>query len=360
MNDMRAVGVLGMGLYLPPIVRTNDWWPAAKVDRWRERAAHRATNTDAPPTSLSAGEKRTLEAFAAYVHDPFRGALERRVMPEGMSSVDMEVSAAREAIARADVPIDAIDAILTQTPVPEYLMVNHACVTHRALGLASRCLALATEAACNGFAMHATLARSLISSGTARHVLSVHSSAITRVLDPDEPDSAWWGDGAVAAVFGPVSEKRGLLAATHNVNGTNCNALVLGGPDKRWWEGGALTVYSEDRTHTRAMLLSLVDRSRDAISQVLMDAGLAPSDVNFYAAHQGTPWLAEVTREHAGLDHAQTLVTFPSCGNMNSVNVPYVLARGEREGLLRDDSVIVTFGGGLGETWSSLAFRWGR
>lgn len=357
---MRPVGILGMGWYLPPNIRTNDWWPAETIERWQGRAAHRATSTEEPNSELSQGVKRTLAAFAAGMDDPFRGSRERHVMPDDMSCVDMEVAAAREAIARAEIPIGEIDAILTQTPVPEYLMVNQAAETHRALGLSQRCLALATEVACNGFAMHATLAHSMIASNTARYVLSVHSSAITRVLDPREPDSAWWGDGAVAAVFGPTSAGRGLLAAVHNADGTNCRSLVLGGPTKRWWQDGSLTVYPVDRAHTRAMLLNLVDRSRDAILQTLADSGLGPDDVDFYAAHQGTPWLTEVTREHAGLHRARTLVTFPSCGNMNSVNVPYIIALGEREGMIRDGSIVVTFGGGLGETWSSLAFRWGR
>jgi 3-oxoacyl-[acyl-carrier-protein] synthase-3 len=356
---MRAVGVLGMGSFLPPIIRTNDWWPAATIAQWQGRAAHRATNTEIP-ADVSAGVRRTLAAFGAHVDDPFRGARERRVMPDDMTVTDMEVAAAREAIARAGVAPDSIDAIFTQTPVPEYLMVNPASETHRALGLPSRCFAMATEVACNGFSMHATLAQAMIKSGAARHVLAIQSSAITRVLDPREPDSAWWGDGAVAAVFGPVSAERGLLAAAHNTDGTNCRALVLGGPDKRWWQGSSITVHPVDRVHTRSMLLSLVDRAGDAIAQTLKDAGLAPRDVDFYAAHQGTAWLADVTREHAGLERAKTLVTFPSCGNMNSANVPYILALAEREGLIRDGSIVVTFGGGLGETWSSLAFRWGR
>src|SRR5262249_32720155 len=97
------------------------------INRWQGRAAHRATNTDIPSDSVTTGVKQTLQAFAAAVHDPFRGARERRVMPDDMSSVDMEVLAAREAVARAGVSIDSIDAILTQTPVPEYLMVNQAC-----------------------------------------------------------------------------------------------------------------------------------------------------------------------------------------------------------------------------------------
>lgn len=358
---MRDVGILGLGWHLPADVRTNDWWPAAEVERWRERVPHRITSPEARAAEqLPAGVQRTFEAMAIHADDPFRGARERHVMSAGTSTVDMEVAAAREAIARAGISLDSIDAILAQTPVPEHLMVNQACMTHRALGLPSRCLALSTEAACNGFALHTTIARSLIASGAARHVLSVHSSGITRVHRPQDPDSAWWGDGAAAAVFGPVSPGRGLRATVHHADGASSEALVLGVPSKRWWEHGAITTYSVERAHARAMMTSLVDRARTAISQALTDAELGPQDVDFYAAHQGTAWLAEVTREYAGLDRARTLVTFPSCGNMNSVNIPYILAVGERDGLFGDGSVVLTFGGGLGETWSSLVFRWGR
>lgn len=358
---MTAVGMIGLGTFLPPTVRSNAWWPEAEVLRWRDRMAHRATDGEAPPlATLPEGVRRTLDAMAALADDPFRGARERRVMQGGMTTTDMEVAAAREALARAELGPGAIDAVLVQTPVPEHLMVNQACATHRALGLRERCFTLSTEAAGNGLAMHATLARSLIVSGAARHVLSIHSSAITRVHGPQEPHSAWWGDGAAAVVFGPVAPGRGLLAACHHSNGDGCEALVLGVPGKRWWEEGAITTYAGDSAHTRAMFLGLVDRARTTLGEALTEAALTPTDVDFYAAHQGTAWLAEVTRSHAGLDRARTLTTFPTCANMNSVNIPYVLALGEREGLLRDDAIVATFGGGLGETWSSLVLRWGR
>ena len=40
--------------------------------------------------------------------------------------------------------------------------------------------------------------------------------------------------------------------------------------------------------------------------------------------------------------------------------IPFILAIAERERMIRDGSVIVTFAGGTGETWSSLVVRWGR
>jgi len=124
----------------------------------------------------------------------------------------------------------SFDVSLPQPPVPEHLSVNGAALTHRMLGLPTRCLALGTEAACNAFAVHATLARALIASGAARHVLSVHSSAITRVHGPTEPHSAWWGDGAAAAVFGPVAPDRGLLAAVPHPRGAGREGPGPGSP----------------------------------------------------------------------------------------------------------------------------------
>jgi 3-oxoacyl-[acyl-carrier-protein] synthase-3 len=180
------------------------------------------------------------------------------------------------------------------------------------------------------------------------------------VHGPSEPHSAWWGDGAAAAVFGPVSDGRGLLAAVHNTDGKRCDALALGVPGKQWWEDGAITTHSLNRESTRDMLFGMVDRGGAAIAAALARSNLGSGAVDFYASHQSTPWLARETKAEAGLDRARTLVTFPMLGNMNSVNVPYILARGEREGLIRDGSVVATFSGGLGETWSGLVFRWGR
>lgn len=357
---MTAVGIIGMGTYLPEHVRTNDWWPADEVARWHDRMAHRATQPAPPAAGLSSGARRTLAAMARYGDDPFRGARTRRVMDPAMTTSEMEAHAARAALAAAELAPGAIDAILSQTPVPEHLMVNGATITHRLLGLSPRALALGTEAACNAFAVHASLAAALIESGRARHVLSVHSSAITRVHGPVQPHSAWWGDGAAAAVFGPVTSGRGLLAAVNHADGGRCDALVLGTPEGPWWEGGAVTTHSLNRDHTRDMLMGMIDRGGAAIADALAAAGVAPAEVGYLATHQSTPWFTDEVAAEAGLTHARTMVTFPQLANMNSVNVPYILSEGVRTGALRPGDVAVTFSGGLGETWSSLVFRWGR
>ncbi|MEO8699390.1 MAG: 3-oxoacyl-[acyl-carrier-protein] synthase III C-terminal domain-containing protein [Kofleriaceae bacterium] len=355
-----ATGILGLGTFLPPSIRTNAWWPADVIAGWHDRVGHSATRGEPAGPTPGLGLQRTFAAMAEYADDPFRGARERHVMDGALTVPQMEANAARIALARARVAPSEIDVVLAQTPVPEHLMVNGACTTHRLLELPRRCLVLGTEGACNGFALHFSLASALIASGQAKRVLSLHSSAITRVHGPSEPQSAWWGDGAAAAVFGDVGEGRGLLAAVHQADGSSSEALVLGVPGARWWEPGAITTHAVDKAHTRTMLVTLADRAAEAIAMALTEAGVRRDEVELYASHQGTAWFTKLTAQCAGISHAKTLVTFPALGNMNSVNVPYILATAEAQGLVRDGAIAVTFSGGLGETWSALVVKWGR
>lgn len=356
---MTDVGIHSIGLFMPEHVRTNAWWPADEVERWRERMAHRATAAEDLPADVSPGARAALIGMAAYP-DAFRGAVQRRVMDEAMTSAEMEARAARDALARAGITIDDVDVILGASMCPEYLHVNHACQAHHLLGMRQDCLVLSTEGICNSFALHLTLAESLVRSGTARRVLSLHSSAMTRVQGAHEPHSAWFGDGAAAVVIGPVAPGRGLRGAAHNADGRGCAALVLGVPGRRWWEAGPTSFHAVDHAATRAMLLGIVDHATAAIAGALNRAGHTAAEVGFYASHQGTPWLTEVTQREAGLGHARTLVTFPEYGNVSSVNLPLILGLAERAGTLTDDTLAVTFAGGTGETWSSLVLRWGR
>jgi len=358
---MTSVGILGLGTYLPPTVRTNDWWSKEIVARWSDRMAHQATRAEAPSSSLTEGQRLTLAAMAEYASDPFRGAIERRIMSDDMTASQMEAHAARQAIERAGIRPEDVDVILSNSPAPDLLMVNNACVTHNLLGLPQRCLALGTDAQCNGLAHHYSLAAGLIASGQARYVVSVHSATLTRLTPSSEPHSAWFGDGASAVVFGPVSDGKGLLAAVHNAAGDRCDALVIGaGPDKNYWDDGALTVHSVNRESTRNMLFGMVDRGGIAVTEALARAGLTTSQVDFYATHQSTAWLTRASAKRARLENTNTIVTFPAFANMSSANIPFILAMAEREGMLSDGSVVVTFAGGTGETWSSLVLRWGR
>ena len=110
----------------------------------------------------------------------------------------------------------------------------------------------------------------------------------------------------------------------------------------------------------QAIILGSVDRAQQIIPEALGKAGFTPADVDFYACHQGVPWLREVTQEYCGLDRARWVDTYASFASLSAANIPLVMSIGQREGLLRNGDLVAVFSGGTGETWASVVLRWGR
>ena len=68
-------------------------------------------------------------------------------------------------------------------------------------------------AACSGFLYGLSLANSMILTGHAKNVLVVGVEILTQYVDyTDRQTCVLFGDGAGAAVVGPVEGNRGILA----------------------------------------------------------------------------------------------------------------------------------------------------
>lgn len=359
MSHQVRIGIHAVGTFLPATVRTNDWWPSATVDAWRDAFEQRVLSVQASaPTSE--GERVTREAMRSLDHDPFRGSVERRVLEDGATSADMEIAAAREALERADCRPEEVDLLIGGALVPDFLATNNACTVQEALGLSPSCFVTSLDVAGNAFSQQLVIAEAMIASGRASRALLTQSAAQSRVLPENDPHAPWFGDAASAVVVGPVSEGHGILGRCDRSDGALQGSLVAGVPGGRWYDDAPTIVYNASMEATQGLIRSLVDVATEAVGAALADAGVEPEDVDFYACHQAFPWLRAVTQERAGLSHARSVDTFARAANVAAVNVPLVLATAEREGALREGDLVATFTGGSGITYSSVIMRWGR
>ena len=355
----KSIGIIGVGTYLPPHIRTNEWWSDAVVASWTDKSARRVGKLrEALEAEKTEGARLTLAALAALAADPFQGSRERRVIADDMTASDMETSAAREAIARAGIDPQEIGLVLSHQICPDYINVPSAAVVHGNLGLNERCTTLGTDAACNSFMQQLWLARAMIASGQAKYALLTQSSTLTRFPDSGEMIDAWGGDAASAVIVGAVEEGRGVLSYAPHTNGKLWGALVAGVPGGRW-QDDRCTIYSIDREANLDMVVRIADRARMVVGEAIASAGLTGKDVSFFAGHQGFKWLLPVTQEITGLGHARTVDHFHYTGTVSSVNLPFQLAVAEKENLLRPGDVIACFQGGTGMTWSGMTMRWG-
>ncbi|MBX3209181.1 MAG: hypothetical protein KF764_29375 [Labilithrix sp.] len=356
----QSIGILGVGTYLPPHVRTNDWWSDQTTRRWKERslkAVERArAELESAPTEAA---RKAAEAILRLAEDPFQGSRERRVMADDMKASDMETLAAKEAIARSGVSKDDIGLVLSYTMIPDFINVPSACVVHGNLGLNERCITMGVDAVCNSFLMQLTLAQSLIRSGAARYALLTQSSAITRLPPSGEVIDAACGDAGSAVVVGPVTNGHGILSYSHHTDGTKWGALVCGVPGGHWSDGKAIA-YAEDNKASANMFVRLAQRAGQVVGEALESAGVTTDQVRFFASHQGLKWLRPLAQECAGLMHARYVDHFPYTGTVSAVNLPFQLAVAEKEGLVAQGDLVACFQGGTGMTWSGMALRWGR
>ncbi len=356
---MSAIGILGVGVHLPAEVRRNDWWSSATVAQWMENrqramAALRGMTAETPAVA------RVIAAMVESAGDPFQGSVERHILAADQTSYDMEEAAARDALARANVAAGDIDVVLTHTLVPEYQINNSACVLHQRLGLPSHCLSMGTDATAFSFLSQLTLAKALIGSGRAKRALLVQSCAVTRLIDPHDSIAPLFGDGATAVVVGDVSDGRGLVGDVNRTHSAHPFWMGAGAKSGRWYDEGRAVLYCPDPNRASHVFLDIPDQAIDATAAVLAATGYRPSDVAFFAAHQGMPWVRQLAQELSGLGAAATFDTFPFAASLFSANIPLVLRFAEDKQLIHDDDLVLLFGGGTGVTYGAALVKWGR
>lgn len=352
------VGILSIGTYLPPHIRTNEWWPDDTVARWGENAPRGEARTEAG--ALTREQALVLSAQSPTLGDPFRGAKERRVLAPEMSSLDMEVRAARDALDQAGDSAREIDLLLSYSLVPDDLGTNTAALLHRKLELSPSCYSLSVEGAHNSLLLQLAIAESMIRVGRATKALLVQSCAASRILPYDEPYSTQFGDGATAVVVGAVSGDRGVLATAHRTDGSRAKALVTGIPGSEWYEDGRCVIYSRDLATAHGLLLDSASMAKEVLGEALSTSAVPPDSVDFFACHQPTVWFRQAAQRAAGLTNARSADTYATLGSLFACNLPLILSTGAAAGTLRDGDLVALFSGGNGATFSATVMRWGR
>ena len=189
-------GILGTGHYLPPHILTN------------EELAQRVDTSDEWITSRT-------------------GIHARRIAAADVPVTALAEPAARMALADAGIEADVIDLIIFATLTPDRVIPAAACELQRRLG-AVHAAAFDLSAACSGFVYAAAVACQFIEAGIYRHVLVIGAEELSKVVDwQDRGTCILFGDGAGAAVFGPVSAGLGALAFDLGADGSQGEALTI-------------------------------------------------------------------------------------------------------------------------------------
>ena len=135
-----------------------------------------------------------------------------------VSTSDLGVQAARQALEAAGARAEDIDLIIVATSTPDMIFPSAACILQHKLGIAG-CPAFDVQAVCSGFVYALTIADSMIKTGAASKALVIGAEVFSRILDfNDRTTCVLFGDGAGAVVL-EASDQPGILASDLHADG---------------------------------------------------------------------------------------------------------------------------------------------
>ncbi|WP_163537084.1 beta-ketoacyl-ACP synthase III [Gracilibacillus sp. YIM 98692] len=274
------------------------------------------------------------------------GIEERRIAADQEETSDLALEAAKVSLEEAGVKGEELDLILVATVTPDQSFPTVSCKLQEALG-ATNAAAMDVSAACAGFMYGVITAKQFIETGAYKHILIVGAEKLSKITDwEDRNTCVLFGDGAGAAVMGPVSEDRGVLSFELGADGS----------------GGPHLAQTGDFIHMngREVFKFAVRQMPESSVYVAEKAGYAKEDVDYLIPHQANIRIMDAARQRLGISEDKMAVNVNKYGNTSAASIPIALSEGVKNGKIKDDDLIVLVGFGGGLTWGAVALKWGK
>lgn len=288
------------------------------------------------------------------------GIKQRRKAAPGEYTSQFAVRAAQQAIERAGLEPSDIDLILCATVTPDQILPSTGCLIQAELG-SHKAAAMDVVAACSGFLYGLTLANTMVQTGQSRNALVIGAEILTQYVDySDRQTCVLFGDGAGAAVLGPVAGDRGILATRIKSDGRYEEQLYSpGGGTRRPPSAETLAAGDHFFKMKGNELFKVAVRSMADISrEVLEEAGQTPDDVNLFIPHQANQRITDAVASKLNVDDARVYSNIAMHGNTSSASIPIALDECVESGKIKKGDLILmaSFGGGV--TWGGVLMRW--
>lgn len=325
----RAAGILATGRYLPEKVLTN------------------------------ADLEKIVETTDEWIVTR-TGIKERRIARDNETSSDMATAAAQQALDKAGISAEQVDLIIVATVTPDMFFPSTACLVQEKLG-AKRAAAFDLSAACSGFLYGTSVAAQFVASGMYRYVVVVGVESLSKIVDwSDRSTCVLFGDGAGAALIGPVEDGMGFLSFELGADGGGAELLKLEAGGSRIPVPKVEPGRKENYIHMAGgeVFKFAVRAMNTASDQALEKAGITKEDVDFLVPHQANLRIIDSAVKRLGLAYDKVVVNLNRYGNMSSASIPVALDEAVSEGRIKegDTLVLVGFGGGL--TWGASVIKW--
>jgi len=287
------------------------------------------------------------------------GIRQRRKAADNEYTSQFGVAAAQQALERSGISADQIEIIVCATTTPDQILPSTGCLIQAELG-ANNAAAFDLFAACSGFLYGLTVVESMIRTGQIRYALVIGAEVLTKYVDySDRSTCIIFGDGAGAAVLGPVPEGKGILATKIRSDGRYEESLYARGGGTKF---GTTHETIEKRMHYFSMkgneIFKVAVRSMSEISlEMLAKAGYTKDDIKIFIPHQANQRITDAVAVKLGLDPAKAYSNIAQHGNTSSASIPIALDECIQAGTIVEGDLVLMAAFGGGATWGGTLVR---
>ncbi len=278
------------------------------------------------------------------------GIRERHIAAPEQATSDLAFIAAQRALEDAGIRAEDLDLIVVGTESPDMKFPSVACILQDKLG-ASHAAAFDLAAGCSGFVYACGIASQTIFSGLYKHVLVVGAETLSRILNwQDRNTCILFGDGAGAAVLGPVEEGYGILSVDLGANGAGGQYLTMPA-------GGSRKPATHETVDAHEHCIHMVGKEVFKFAVKVMGhsalaalekAGMGKEDIDLLIPHQ----------DNQRISTDKIFVNLEKYANTSAASVPIALCQARDAGRLHKGENVVMVGFGAGLTYGSLVVKW--
>ncbi|MFD1795699.1 ketoacyl-ACP synthase III [Paracoccus aurantiacus] len=282
-----------------------------------------------------------------------RTGIERRhFAAEGEATSHMAIKAAQNALDRAGIAADTIDAIIVATSTPDLTFPSVATMVQSGLGM-TRGFAFDVQAVCAGFVFALANADGMIRSGQAERILVIGAETFSKLMDwEDRGTCVLFGDGAGAVVLEAAEGERGVLATDLNSDGSYRDILYV--------DGGVATTGTSGKLRMQGNVLfrHAVEKLAETAHRAIDKAGLTTADVDWLVPHQANARIIAATAQRMHLPMEKVVLTVADHGNTSAASIPLALSVADEAGSFREGDIVLTEAIGGGLSWGAVVLRW--
>ncbi|MFN3989061.1 MAG: beta-ketoacyl-ACP synthase III [Erythrobacter sp.] len=286
------------------------------------------------------------------------GIRQRYIAAEDETTSSLAIAAARAALADAGVEASSIGLIVLATATPDNTFPATATKVQAALGCNGG-VAFDVAAVCSGFLYALATADSLLRTGMARRALVIGAETFSRILDwEDRATCVLFGDGAGAVVLeapepgAPGDAARpGIIATRLHADGAQHDLLYVDGGPSTTQTVGHL------RMKGREVFRHAVVNLADVLNEVIEDAAISVSDIDWVVPHQANARILDATAKKLGIAPEKVIVTVHEHANTSAASVPLALDTARRDGRIKPGDLVMLEAMGGGFTWGASLIR---